>query len=82
MPLSDLATPRCVVGARQVHKKLLAGELEKVFLARDADPSLVQSILVEAQRQSLMVEWADSMKLLGRACAIQCKTAAAGIRKA
>lgn len=82
MPLGDLATLRCVVGARQVYKKLLAGELEKVFLARDADPSLVQPILIEAQRQSLMVEWADSMRLLGRACAIQRKTAAAGIRKA
>lgn len=82
MPLGDLATPRCVVGARQVYKKLLMGELEKVFLARDADPSLVQPILIEAQRQLLTVEWADSMKLLGRACAVQCKAAAAGIRKA
>ncbi|MFA5622541.1 MAG: 50S ribosomal protein L7ae [Thermovirgaceae bacterium] len=79
MPLNELAVPNRVVGVRSVKRALLAGNLRKLFLAADARTSLVEGLERMAREAGIKVEWADSMVLLGRACAIGRGAAAAGI---
>ncbi|HDQ92727.1 MAG TPA: 50S ribosomal protein L7ae [Synergistetes bacterium] len=79
MPLSELAVPNRVVGVRSVRKKLDAGKLTRLFLARDAHHSLVSDLASDAQKAGISVEWIESMAVLGRACAISRGAAAAGI---
>ncbi len=81
MPLNELASERRVVGIRQVLRKIQEGQLEKLFLARDASQDRVKELLDEAERRGLTVEWCESMEFLGRACAISRKAAAAGLAR-
>ncbi len=79
MPLNELAVPNRVTGERQVRRTLKAGRLRKLFIAEDADPSLIGTLEEEARRQNIPVERVDSMLRLGRACAITRGASAAGI---
>ena len=81
MPLSELASDQRVVGLRQVLRKIQLGQLQKLFLARDAAEERVMELLAEAERRGVTVEWCESMEVLGRASAISRKAAAAGIVK-
>jgi large subunit ribosomal protein L7A len=77
--LNELAVPNRVTGERQVRRTLKAGRLRKLFIAEDADPSLIGTLEEEARRQNIPVERVDSMLRLGRACAITRGASAAGI---
>lgn len=79
VPLDELASDRRVVGVRQVFRKIRSGQLQKLFLARDAEEDRVKELLEEAGKRNLEVEWCESMEILGRACAISRKAAAAGL---
>jgi len=79
MPLNELAVPNRLVGVRSVKRALLAGNLRKLFLAADARTSLVEDLERMAREAGIQVEWADSMVMLGRACAIGRGAAAAGV---
>jgi large subunit ribosomal protein L7A len=79
LPLNELAVPERVTGVRQIRRKLEAGELEKLFIASDADEALVAPIEAEARRQGVPVERAEDMTRLGRACAISRGASVAGI---
>ncbi len=81
MPLSELASARRVVGIHQVLRKIQLGQLQKLFLARDAAEERVMELLAEAERRNVAVEWCESMEMLGRASAISRKAAAAGLVK-
>ncbi len=79
MPLNEIGVPGRVVGAKAVRRALSEGGLAKVFIARDAKGSIVDRVEEQARLGGIPVEWADNMEKLGRACAIGCKAAAAGI---
>ena len=79
MPLNELAVPNRVTGERQVRRTLKAGRLRKLFIAEDADPSVIGNLEEEARRHNIPVERVDSMLRLGRACAITRGASAAGI---
>jgi large subunit ribosomal protein L7A len=79
VPLNELSVVNRVVGIRSVRKALLAGRLEKLFIADDARRTLVSSLEEEAKGAGVPVERAQNMILLGRACAISRGAAAAGI---
>lgn len=81
MPLNELAVANRVVGIRSVRKALLAGRLEKLFIADDARKALVSGLEEEANKAGVVVERAESMILLGRACAIGRGAAAAGVAR-
>ncbi len=81
MPLNELAVPGRIVGAGKVRKALERGEVSKLFIASDAEKSLVAPFLEVAAHQKIPVEIAESKKKLGRACAIGCGTAIAAIAK-
>lgn len=79
MPLNELAVSNRLVGARSVRRALQSGTLKKLFLAADASSSLVKDLEKMAEEAGIKVEWAESMVILGRACAIGRGAAAAGI---
>ena len=81
MPLSKLAVSKKFVGLRQVYRALLAGRIEKIFLARDVKKPEITLIVEECKRQDLEVEWVENAIMLGRACLIERGAAAAGTEK-
>ena len=81
VPLSELAAPERIAGVNSVTRKLKAGSVGKIFLAKDADPHLLQKLIELADRCGTAIEWVDESKQLGRACAVMRKTAAAALLK-
>lgn len=81
MPLNELATDSRTAGINSVQAALRAGDALKIFLSKEAEPSLLSNIVREAERLGVPIEWAEGSLQLGRACAVPRKTAAAAILK-
>lgn len=75
--LASLGGKKLAVGARQLKKALLAGKVNRVFLARDADPAIVEPIAEMCRQHGAEALWVRSMDDLGRACGIEVGAAAA-----
>lgn len=65
-----------VAGIRQVVKALKSGKAVSVTLARDAAPMLLTEILSLTESSSVPVKWVDTMKELGKSCALAVGSAA------
>lgn len=73
---------RRVVGARQVLRAVVAGNAERVFIARDADPFITQPVVNACEKSGVRFEEVGTMQQLGKDCGIGVKAAVAGILKA
>ena len=69
------------VGIKQARKALLAGEALEVFLAQDADQSLVEPLRELAESLKIPHTAVPGMRELGKRCGIQVPTAAAALLK-
>ena len=58
------------VGAKQALRALAEGCVTRAYVARDAEPSLVEPVLAACRAGSIEVFTADSMRELGTACGI------------
>ena len=79
--LSELSSSERVAGISAVMRSLKACRAEKVFLSKEADIKLLSEIIKAADETNVPIEWAEESQQLGRACAIQRKTAAAALLK-
>ncbi len=77
--LEELKTGPVVVGLKQLRKALRDGTARKVFLAKDADPRLVEPIEAQCRQDGVELCWAESMAELGAACGIDVGAAAAAL---
>lgn len=68
-----------VVGIKQLRKALSSGNAKKVFLAEDADPMITDPIAKACEETGTALEYVQTMKQLGSACAISVSAAAAAI---
>ena len=68
--LTQLENNAKVVGAKQTKRALRDGKATKVFLAKDADPILTESVEATSHEHQIEVVWIDTMKELGHACGI------------
>ena len=68
--LEELKQAQKVVGSKQARRALRDGRAKKIYIARDADPRILQPLVQEAVRAGVRVEQAENMKLLGEACGI------------
>ncbi len=75
--LPDLSRTRMVVGSKQLRKAVLAGRVSQVYLAENADPSVVDPIAALCADNHIQITWVRSMADLGRACGIDVGAAAA-----
>ncbi len=79
--LEELKQGSVIVGLKQLRKALRDGAARKVFLARDADPHLVEPVEAQCAAQGVECVWCPSMSELGAACGIEVGAAAAAILK-
>lgn len=75
----DLTKESVVVGAKQLRKAVFSGRTRRVFLARDADPSLTEPLEKLCVEHHIQVTWVSSMASLGRKCGIEVSAAAAAV---
>ena len=71
--LEELKQAQKVVGSKQARRAL------RIYIARDADPRILQPLVQEAVRAGVRVEQAENMKLLGEACGIAVGAAIAAV---
>ena len=68
--LEELKAGSRVVGAKQTLRALKDGRAKRVYMAKDADPRLLQPLVQEAVRQRVPLIQVDTMRQLGEACGI------------
>lgn len=68
-----------IVGTKQTVKALRNQRVQEVFVAKDADPHLVEKVIQTAIEFQTPVSYVDSMKKLGRACNIEVGASAVAI---
>ena len=79
--LERLDDSRKVVGTRRLLKALAAGEIEKVYLADDAEMFIRTQVQEACEQAGAKLIIVPEMSQLGKACGVDVKTAAAGLRK-
>lgn len=77
--LPDLRKEKVVVGAKQLRKAVLSRRAKAVFLAQDADPSLVGPLEELCVEYHIQITRVPSMAALGRQCGIEVGAAAAAV---
>jgi large subunit ribosomal protein L7A len=66
-----------VVGVKQTLKALKNGQGKVLYIAKDADSSVIEPILKLAKVNSLQIIFIDTMKELGNLCSIDVASATA-----
>ena len=77
--LAGLSGAKHVVGAKQIRKALNAGSARQVYLAKNADPALIEPLIALCQHHRVEYAWVKSMADLGQACGIEVGAAAAAV---
>ena len=70
-----------VVGVKQTVKAIKNGTVKTVYIAKDADDKLIQSVKVLVDENSLEVVYVNTMKDLGKLCGIDVGAATAAVLK-
>lgn len=79
----ELADPkRRVAGLKQVIRLSQQGDLEKVFIAKDADEDIVGRLCRLCEEHAIPFDMSHSMHQIGNACEIEVGSACAGVLKA
>lgn len=81
MNVAELTEGRRFVGFKQVRREVLRGNVRKVFVAADADLSMIQEITHICSERGIPMETVDSMASLGRACVIDRGAATAALQR-
>ena len=75
--LAELSDHQFIVGTKQLKKALNRGGVLRVFLARDADPAILEPLELLCRRSGTEYTWVERMTDLGRACGIDVGATAA-----
>ena len=78
---AELAASPKVVGAKQVRRALENGTAARLYIARDADPTLLQPLVQKSVNLRIPVEQVPTMKQLGAQCGIAVGAAIAALLK-
>lgn len=68
-----------VIGTKETLKCVKNNQCEKLFIAQDAEPRLIQPLVDLAKEKSLEIVYVDTMKELGQLCGIDVGAASASI---
>ena len=79
--LEKLDDNRKVVGLRRLMKALAQGEIATVYLADDAEMYIRTQVAEACEKAGARLIVVPTMVELGKACGVEVKTAAAGIKK-
>ncbi len=70
-----------IVGTKQTIKALENGEVQKVFIAKDAEKKIIRPIITLCETNNIELQYVESMQQLGKLCGIKVKAAAAAIKE-
>lgn len=79
--LEDLKGNNKVVGLKQSLKALEKDSVKTIYIAKDADEKVIRNIKDLCQKNSIEPVYAESMKVLGKACNIEVGAAVVCILK-
>jgi len=71
-----------IIGTKQTMKAIRNNEIEKLFVATDADEMIVSKIIAEANKHGIPYVEVDSKKKLGKACKIEVDATVVAIKQA
>ena len=80
--LLELQKGKKTVGRKQSQRAILEGNVDKIFLADDADERIRQETEKLCETHGVPVISVDTMENLGKACGIQVGAAVAALLKA
>lgn len=69
--------PRRVVGAKEALKKLAQGRVTALYVARDAEPQVVQAAVASAEAHKIPIYYVETKEDLGQQCGIHVGAACA-----
>lgn len=72
---------RIIVGTKQTVKALNAGKVQELVVAENASQKLKHSLIRDAEKAGVTINYVDSMKKLGKTCGISVGAAAVAILK-
>ena len=82
MNLGDLSRPeKRVVGFKQVQRLARLGQLDRVYIAKDADEHVTQKLLGVCEKHAITYDMTHTMHQLGNACSIEVGSSCAGVLK-
>ena len=76
-----LGTDKKVVGTKQVKRALAEDQVKQVYIAQDAEKTVVNQIIQICKEQQIQIVYIESMKKLGEACNIDVNAATAALLK-
>lgn len=79
MDVLALLTADKVVGTKETLRMVEKHQCKAVFVARDANPEVVQPLLALCEENGVEVVTVEDMKKLGECCGIKVAAASAGI---
>lgn len=79
--LNELLSGNKIVGVKQLRKALKEDAVKQVFLAKDGDPKLTDSIVELTNAKNVDIQWVDTMAILGKACGIDVGALTAALLK-
>ena len=79
--LSNLEKNEKVVGTKQVKRAILSGNVQVVFIAKDAEEKVVGDLKILCNKKRIQIIYVESMKKLGEACNIDVSAASAALLK-
>ena len=68
-----------IIGLKQTIRAIVNNTLKRVYLAKDADSYIMQSVINACNGKDLEIVYIDTMKELGEACGIEIGASTAGI---
>jgi len=77
--LDEITNSKKVIGSKQVHKAVVKGITNKVFLAKDAEPHIIAQLQELCRQNEVEIVATATMEELGRACNIEVGSAAVAL---
>lgn len=70
-----------IIGLKQTIKAIKEDRVSKVYVAKDADDHIKNSVIKESNGKDIELIYVDTMKKLGEACGIEVKASTASLLK-
>ena len=70
-----------VVGSKETLQAINSGKAERIYVAKDIDKKIKNSLIDAARNSNINIEIVDSKMKLGRACGIDVAAASAALLK-
>lgn len=79
--LSDLKDKKKVIGTKQAKRAVINDKVELMYIAKDADRFIIDSLVQLCNEKTVDVVFVDHMKELGKACGIDVSAASVALLK-